>query len=91
MTTTRNMGYGNIFEVPDYVNYRGRKYFISSSYTMHRDVAYTWAKHTNDIFPRMIVRVFSGNDKNKNKKIYQLYKKILNDKESKAYYKKLGK
>ena len=88
MTTKRDFG-GCIFDVPEYVIYRGRKYNEAPSYTLHSDVAKKWAKNGNRVINKYIVKKIKSREK-KSVFLYQLYKKILSESESTEYYKKLA-
>jgi hypothetical protein len=76
--------YGDFtFEVPDYVIHRNKKYMRSSSYTLHKDVAEKWAKHTNEIgFRHMVVKSFPSKQVVRrvgHKKLYVLFKRTIKE------------
>jgi len=77
--------YGKEIEIPEYVNYRGKRYEARSSHTHFKDVAQGWAKSDKKFGHKTIVKTFKSSEKGK--KIYVLYR----CRQGKEYDQKTGK
>jgi len=82
---------GFTFEIPEYVNHRGKRYeAVSSSYSFHKDVASKWAKSRGPLkqnekislahFKVFIVKSFPSKEVIKrvgHQKLYVLYSRYV--------------